>query len=264
MPLLFLLFPMFASLCINMWTRKRNCFSDTLFPTNTFFYQVVSVRIVRIQGNTFCLQSNLKFFLYNFVAAHLVSMSISESLSRFPQLLCWIPWSLLCSIPQLHDAELILTVTFFFSLHHWCLRLLTLNVHTFPSSPILHIPGSFYFFQPKELCIPSVADACFLSHPFCAGFLTALAKKYCPCTLLFPLPSCYLPGSLLSSYPSCRISQPGGMCWRSKLYTIKLLVVFHNNEVSLKPFSADVAVFPQNINFQLSACLSPLLFYKTN
>lgn len=90
---------------------------------------------------------------------------------------------------------------------------------------------------------------CLLSCPFCAGFSSALSNISFLCTLLFPLPFCCLPGSLLCSCPPCRISQPGGMCWRSKLYTIKLLVVFHNNEVSLKPFSADVAVFPQNSIF---------------
>lgn len=132
----------------------------------------------------------------------------------------------------------------------WPFSLVTTGVSD--SSPcmfILSLPplslvfqGVAYFLQPKQLCLLSVSELCFPSCPFCDGFLTALANISFLCTLFFPL-------SFLCSCPSCRISQPGGMCWRSRLYTIKLLVVFHNNEVSLKPFSADVAVFPQNSNF---------------
>lgn len=126
-----------------------------------------------------------------------------------------------------------LTVTFR-CCHRCCLGLFALCVHTFPSSPVLTSQDLAYFLWLKVLCL------CFWffasSLVLCAGFLTALANTFSfsvLCALLFPIPFCCLPGFLFCSCPSCLISRPGGMCWRSRLCTTKLLVVFHNIEVSL-------------------------------
>lgn len=95
---------------------------------------------------------------------------------------------------------------------------------------------------------------CFLPYPFCAGFLTALVKSggfffVCfLCTLLLPLPFFCLLGSLFCSYSSFRKSQPSGMCRRSRLCAIKLLVVFHNIEVS-QAFAHRCGSFPTEQQF---------------
>lgn len=94
-----------------------------------------------------------------------------------------------------------------------------------------------YFLRPKQLCLPCVSDSLLPLLSFLCRILGCPCKRFFffpfLCTLLFPLPFCCLPDSLFCSCPSCRMSQPGGMCWRSRLCTIKLLVVFHNVEVSL-------------------------------
>lgn len=108
-----------------------------------------------------------------------------------------------------------------------------------------------YFLQPKQLCLPCVSDSLLPLLSFLCRILSCPCKHFFfsfLCTLLFPLPFCCLPDSLFCSCPSCRMSQPGGMCWRSRLCTIKLLVVFHNVEVSLA-FLGRCGCFPTEEQF---------------
>lgn len=94
----------------------------------------------------------------------------------------------------------------------------------------------------SDSLLPLLSLLCRILDCPCKHFFAVL------CTLLFPLPFCCLPGSLFCSCPSCRMSQPGGVCWRSRLCTIKLLVVFHSIEVSLA-FLGRCGCFPTEQQF---------------
>lgn len=139
MPPLFPLLPLFAPLCINV--DQELSFSDPLFPTNTFFSEAILVSFSGIQVNNFCLYGNLQISFCCCTGILLVSHVSALMLS--PALLNCSAGSLLPSLPWLRDGELMLVLTAtFLCRYHWCLGFLAPHVHTFPSSPVLGIPGS--------------------------------------------------------------------------------------------------------------------------
>lgn len=211
---------MYASLCVNMWTRKRTVSLTPFSLQIHFFQQALSVSIWRIQDNNFCLYSNLKDFYIILLLYVWLPMSVNESLSRFLSLSALLdPW-----VPSLLHSSVMGCRTCAYVYNDLFLSLALVSQTPHPACsyfPILPCPSCSRILLISSNLKSSVCCLflvlCFLSCPFCTGFFTALADIYFLCTLPFPFSFCCLPGSLLCSCPSCRISQPGGMCWRSKL-----------------------------------------------